>query len=70
MSTQRKLFWIALLYFAEGMPMGIVVDTDFAAYRRLLPDGQFFKEAEPLFPALYPKVEPSSRSASPTRPVP
>ena len=46
------------------------VDTDFAAYRRLLPDGQFFKEAEPLFPALYPKVEPPSRSASPTRPVP
>ena len=46
------------------------VDTDFAAYRRLLPDGQFFKEAEPLFPALYPKVEPSSRSASPTRPAP
>ena len=46
------------------------VDTDFAAYRRLLPDGQFFKDAEPLFPALYPKVEPSSRSASPPRPAP
>ncbi|MEB2285654.1 MAG: hypothetical protein B6D46_08850 [Polyangiaceae bacterium UTPRO1] len=27
MSTRRKLWWIALLYFAEGMPMGIVVDN-------------------------------------------
>lgn len=27
MSTRRKLFWISLLYFAEGMPMGIVVDN-------------------------------------------
>jgi PAT family beta-lactamase induction signal transducer AmpG len=26
-TTQRKLFWISLLYFAEGMPMGIVVDN-------------------------------------------
>ncbi len=26
-STQRKLWWIALLYFAEGMPMGLVVDN-------------------------------------------
>jgi PAT family beta-lactamase induction signal transducer AmpG len=26
-STKRKLFWISLLYFAEGMPMGIVIDT-------------------------------------------
>ncbi len=26
MSTRRKLAWIALLYFAEGMPMGIVAD--------------------------------------------
>jgi MFS transporter, PAT family, beta-lactamase induction signal transducer AmpG len=25
-STRRKLFWISVLYFAEGMPMGIVVD--------------------------------------------
>ncbi|MEO6029930.1 MAG: hypothetical protein ABIR79_23945, partial [Candidatus Binatia bacterium] len=27
MSTKRKLFWISLLYFAEGMPMGIVLDN-------------------------------------------
>jgi PAT family beta-lactamase induction signal transducer AmpG len=26
LSTRRKLWWIALLYFAEGMPMGIVAD--------------------------------------------
>jgi PAT family beta-lactamase induction signal transducer AmpG len=26
-TTRRKLWWIALLYFAEGMPMGIVVDN-------------------------------------------
>ena len=26
MSTRHKLGWIALLYFAEGMPMGIVAD--------------------------------------------
>jgi MFS transporter, PAT family, beta-lactamase induction signal transducer AmpG len=26
-STRRKLFWISLLYFAEGMPMGIVIDN-------------------------------------------
>jgi PAT family beta-lactamase induction signal transducer AmpG len=26
-STRRKLFWISLLYFAEGMPMGIVIDV-------------------------------------------
>jgi general secretion pathway protein D len=31
------------------------IDTDFAAYRRLLPDGSFFKEAEPLVPQLYPE---------------
>ncbi|MCK6553562.1 MFS transporter [Candidatus Binatia bacterium] len=27
MSLNRKLFWIAVLYFAEGLPFGIVVDT-------------------------------------------
>ena len=27
MSTQRKLFWIAILYFAEGFPFGLVVDN-------------------------------------------
>ena len=27
MSTRRKLLWIALLYFAEGLPMGIVIET-------------------------------------------
>jgi len=26
-STQRKLFWIAILYFAEGFPFGLVVDN-------------------------------------------
>ena len=46
------------------------VDTDFAAYRRLLPDSQFFKEAEPVFPGVYPKTEPSTTSNSPTRPAP
>jgi MSHA biogenesis protein MshL len=30
------------------------VDTDFSAYRSLLPDGKFFKEAEPLIPGLVP----------------
>ncbi len=42
------------------------VETDFAAYRRLLPDKQFFKEAEPVVPGLYPKIDaPAS-----TRPAP
>ncbi|MFN8545476.1 MAG: MFS transporter [Candidatus Binatia bacterium] len=27
MGTRRKLRWVALLYFAEGLPFGIVVDT-------------------------------------------
>lgn len=27
MSLNRKLFWVAVLYFAEGLPFGIVVDT-------------------------------------------
>lgn len=27
MSTRRKLLWIALLYFAEGFPFGLVVDN-------------------------------------------
>jgi MSHA biogenesis protein MshL len=37
------------------------VDTDFAAYRRLLPDAKFFKEAEPLIPGLYP-ASPADRT--------
>lgn len=36
------------------------VDSDFAAYRRLLPDAKFFKEAEPLIPGLYP-ASPADR---------
>ncbi len=27
MSTSRKLFWVAVLYFAEGFPFGLVVDA-------------------------------------------
>lgn len=46
------------------------VETDFAAYRRLLPDKQFFKEAEPVFPALYPKVEGAGQDDRPVRPAP
>lgn len=38
------------------------VETDFSAYRRLLPDSKFFKEAEPLIPALYPP-SPADRNA-------
>ncbi len=38
------------------------VETDFSAYRRLLPDSKFFKEAEPLIPALYP-ASPADRNA-------
>jgi MSHA biogenesis protein MshL len=30
------------------------LDTDFAAYRKMLPDNTFFKEQEPLIPSLYP----------------
>jgi MSHA biogenesis protein MshL len=37
------------------------VETDFAAYRRLLPDAKFFKEAEPLIPGLYP-ASPADRT--------
>lgn len=37
------------------------VETDFAEYRRLLPDAKFFKEAEPLIPGLYP-ASPADRS--------
>ena len=37
------------------------VETDFSAYRRLLPDSKFFKEAEPLIPALYP-ASPADRN--------
>jgi MSHA biogenesis protein MshL len=43
------------------------VDTDFAEYRRLLPDAKFFKEAEPLIPALYP-ASPADRSADDAAP--
>ncbi len=39
------------------------VDTDFAAYRRLLPDAKFFKEAEPLIPGIYP-ASPADRNTS------
>jgi MSHA biogenesis protein MshL len=31
------------------------IETDFAAYRKLLPDSTFFKEQEPLVPELFPK---------------
>jgi MSHA biogenesis protein MshL len=37
------------------------VNTDFAEYRRLLPDAKFFKEAEPLIPGLYP-ASPADRT--------
>jgi MSHA biogenesis protein MshL len=37
------------------------VETDFAEYRRLLPDAKFFKEAEPLIPGIYP-ASPADRS--------
>ena len=47
------------------------VETDFSDYRRLLPDKQFFKEAEPLFPSLYPKADPRNEGIpSPVRPTP
>lgn len=53
------------------------IETDFSDYRRLLPDKQFFKEAEPLIPSLYPKSDTrddaassSSPSSSPVRPTP
>ena len=46
------------------------VDTDFAAYRRLLPDSQFFKEAEPVVPGLYPKPDSSAQTTAPARPAP
>jgi general secretion pathway protein D len=38
-------------------------DTDFAAYRRLLPDSQFFKEAEPVVPGLFPQPDAASKSS-------
>ncbi len=47
------------------------VETDFSDYRRLLPDKQFFKEAEPVFPSLYPKADPRNEGIpSPVRPTP
>lgn len=33
------------------------LDTDFAAYRKMLPDNTFFKEQEPLLPSLYPNQQ-------------
>jgi len=49
------------------------VETDFSDYRRLLPDRQFFKEAEPLIPSLYPKTDTrddATSISSPVRPTP
>ena len=47
------------------------IDTDFSDYRRYLPDKQFFKEAEPVFPSLYPKADPRNEDiTSPVRPTP
>ena len=43
------------------------VETDFSAYRRLLPDSKFFKEAEPLVPGLYP-ASPADRTNSESTP--
>jgi MSHA biogenesis protein MshL len=43
------------------------VETDFAAYRRLLPDAKFFKEAEPLIPGLFP-ASPGDRNATESAP--
>jgi MSHA biogenesis protein MshL len=43
------------------------VDTDFAEYRRLLPDAKFFKEAEPLIPGLYP-ASPADRTKGDSAP--
>jgi MSHA biogenesis protein MshL len=34
------------------------IDTDYAAYRKNLPDGQFFKEAEPVIPGPLPGSAP------------
>src|SRR5919106_3344234 len=31
MTTRRKLAWVALIYFAEGLPYGLIFDT-FNAY--------------------------------------
>jgi MSHA biogenesis protein MshL len=43
------------------------VDTDFAEYRRLLPDAKFFKEAEPLIPGIYP-ASPADRTKGDSAP--
>jgi MSHA biogenesis protein MshL len=42
------------------------LETDFSEYRRYLPDGRFFKEAEPVVPALIPST--ISPSATPVQP--
>ena len=43
------------------------VESDLAAYRKYLPDGEFFKEAEPVFPELMnsPKANPVVPEAPP-----
>ncbi len=49
------------------------VETDFSEYRRLLPDKKFFKEAEPMFPVLYPPTDTRTApdgTTSPVRPTP
>lgn len=33
MNTRTKLFWVAILYFAEGFPFGLIIDT-FPVYLR------------------------------------
>lgn len=33
MNTKTKLFWVAILYFAEGFPFGVIIDT-FPVYLR------------------------------------
>jgi MSHA biogenesis protein MshL len=38
------------------------IDTDFSAYRKLLPDSTFFKDAEPLIPSLIPGSNNSRKS--------
>jgi MSHA biogenesis protein MshL len=38
------------------------IDTDFAAYRKLLPDNAFFKDAEPLIPGLVPGNDSSRKT--------
>ena len=37
MKTTTKLYWVAVLYFADGFPFGIVKDTLNATYQEPLP---------------------------------